>query len=584
MTRDDPFDLVGDVLDGQYRVDAVAGEGDLSVVYKGHHLGVDATVAIKCLNLPATLDLALVRPLVEDFREASRVHYRLARGSLHIAQTLGSGQTIAPRTGATVPYLVREWFEGESLAANLAQRRSEGREGRSVEEAIALLDPAIEAIAHAHEQGTAHLSINPSNLFVARRDGASSLVVLDFGVARAMNEIASGLPPDPRSTRGLRVLFPAYAAPEQLDRTVGDTGPWTDVYAIALVFMELVSDRLVMHGSETGALVERALHAVKRPTPVAHGLHLTRNLELVLARAVARLPSKRQKDAGSFWRDLKSAHRGSASRSIPKPADAPRPPQPTLIGIAPAGIPSGAPSSAVVGAVPGRAGAPSSPRVETKPMSFDPAPPEPSSSSTNDEPAPVQTVTAKLPPPPAVDSPPSPAWALLPAAARSPAATIALVSGGSLVMFALVAGLLTLVAGSLRKCAVAPSASSTVVASSLPEAVEPPAAASAPVGPAPPADSVAPAVTAPFSAAAAKRAFDAASRSVAACKRGARWGTGSATVTFDPDGSVKEVLIGPPFKGTPTGKCVSDRLGAVHVPAFAGDLVVYVTPFYVAPR
>src|SRR6516225_4553609 len=120
MSRDDPFDLVGDVLDGQYRVDAVAGEGDLSVVYKGHHLGVDATVAIKCLNLPATLDPALVSPLVEDFREASRVHYRLARGNLHIAQTLGSGQTVAPRTGATVPYLVREWFEGESLAADLA--------------------------------------------------------------------------------------------------------------------------------------------------------------------------------------------------------------------------------------------------------------------------------------------------------------------------------------------------------------------------------------------------------------------------------------------------------------------------------
>src|SRR3974390_16549 len=105
----DPFDLVGDVLDGQFRVDSFAGEGELSVVYKGHHLGVDAPVAIKCLNLPATLDPVLVRPLVDGFRSSSRVHYRLARGSLHIAQSLAGGSTLAPRTGALVPYLVREW-------------------------------------------------------------------------------------------------------------------------------------------------------------------------------------------------------------------------------------------------------------------------------------------------------------------------------------------------------------------------------------------------------------------------------------------------------------------------------------------
>ena len=120
----DPFDLVGDVLDGQFRVDAFAGEGDLSVVYKGHHLGVDAPVAIKCLNLPDTLDRALARPLVDGFKEASRVHYRLARGNLHIAQTIASGSTLVPRSGVVVPYLVREWFEGESLGSNLAWRRS----------------------------------------------------------------------------------------------------------------------------------------------------------------------------------------------------------------------------------------------------------------------------------------------------------------------------------------------------------------------------------------------------------------------------------------------------------------------------
>src|SRR5215472_6911673 len=122
----DPFDLVGDVIDGIYRVDSFAGEGDLSVVYKGHHQGVDAPVAIKCLNLPATLDPALVKPLVESFVEGGRLHYRLARGNLNIAQSLASGTTLAPRTGEVVPYIVREWFDGCSLADFFAKRQASG--------------------------------------------------------------------------------------------------------------------------------------------------------------------------------------------------------------------------------------------------------------------------------------------------------------------------------------------------------------------------------------------------------------------------------------------------------------------------
>jgi serine/threonine protein kinase len=581
MTRDDPFDLVGDVLDGQYRVDAVAGEGDLSVVYKGHHLGVDAPVAIKCLNLPATLDPALVRPLVDDFREASRVHYRLARGSLHIAQSLGSGQTIAPRTGATVPFLVREWFEGESLAAGLARRRSEGLEGRLIEEAVTLLEPAIEAIAYAHDQGTPHLSVNPSNLFMASKDGASSLVVLDFGVARTMNELTSGLPAEARSTRGLRVLFPGYAAPEQLDRTVGETGPWTDVYALALVFMELLSDRVVMHGSETGALVERALHEEKRPTPAAHGLTLARDVELVLTRAVAKNPAERQKDARAFWRDVTSVARGAGSRAVAKaPAAAARAalaPTPTLLGISPS-------SSAVVGAVRGRPRAPSAPRIETKPMSFEPSPPSAEEPPPAEEPFPPKVVTAKLPPPPASVNT-LPAWAVLPRRAPSPGVAIAVVACGSFVMLGLATAVIALVVAALHRQA---SAATPEMASQAPAALAVPSAASAfsasPSAWAPPPPSAVPVSAARFSAAAAKQALDAVSRDVARCKRGLHWGRANATVTFDSDGSVKHVHVGAPFTGTSTGRCVGDLLASARVPPFAGDPVVYATQFYVAPR
>jgi len=314
----DPFDLVGDVLDGQFRVDAFAGEGDLSVVYKGHHLGVDAAVAIKCLNLPETLDPALARPLVDGFKEASRVHYRLARGNLHIAQTIASGSTLVPRSGVVVPYLVREWYEGESLRSDLARRREEKQTGRPLEEVLSLLETAFDGLAYAHAQGETHLSVNPSNLFLIARSGSSApaLKVLDFGVASTMNAFASGIPSKARPTAGLRLLFPAYAAPEQLDRTAGNLGPWTDVYALALVMMEMLSDRLVMGEADSGAIVEHALDEQRRPTPQAHGLKLPSHVDRALARAVARAPERRQKTAAELWKDVRNTVRTLVPRSM----------------------------------------------------------------------------------------------------------------------------------------------------------------------------------------------------------------------------------------------------------------------------
>src|SRR5262245_60108764 len=144
----DPLDLVGDVLDGQFRVEEYVGEGALSVVYRARSESMSASVAVKCLNLPATLDDAFNLSIEDAFIEGCKLHFKLARGHLAIAQTFTSGTTVAPRTGQQVPYVVREWFEGESLARNLRQRRAEGEHGRTLEEALALFEPIASALVY----------------------------------------------------------------------------------------------------------------------------------------------------------------------------------------------------------------------------------------------------------------------------------------------------------------------------------------------------------------------------------------------------------------------------------------------------
>ncbi len=616
----DPFDLVGDTLDGQFRVVAFAGEGDLSVVYKGHHIGVDASVAIKCLDLPTTLDGALVRPLVESFREASRLHYRLARGNLNIAQSIASGSTLAPATGMIVPYLVREWFEGESLAAELARRRQEGKKGRTAEEVVALLDPAVDAVAYAHAQGALHLSLNPSNLFLAERAGKRALKVLDFGVSRAMNDLALEIPPESRPMAGLRVLFPAYAAPEQLDTTVGKPGGWTDVYALALVMMELLSDRVVMDGHETGALVDRALDEHRRPTPRSHGLELPRNLDLVLNRAVARAPERRQKNATDFWNDAKTSLRGAAtSRGV----SSVRPPSKPATGM-------GTPAPSVVGAVPSkRLIVPAVPSMETIPMGFHPgtpagpmyvplplpaveaapqeepdlppvhvvATPPPPQAATPALPPVIVTLDSPLPrpapPPPPVPIPPplpplpprvpqSPTFPIIetPVRKRRSGALLASVLAGA--VGASLGVVLVVAVMRHRAPARAPldtSATPSASADALP--ANDASSSATPSGPSSAEVAGGPPATAHFPAGTAKQMLDAASHDIVHCRRGKVWGIASANVTFANDGTVSHVAVSVPFTGTATGQCVSDALSTAKVPPFAGKPGVVAYRFFV---
>ncbi|NOU34847.1 MAG: protein kinase [Polyangiaceae bacterium] len=299
----EPLDLVGDILGDHFRVDEFAGEGLLSVVYKGRHLSVDATVAIKCLNLPPTLDAALARPIVDNFQEGCRLHYQLARGNLNIAQTIASGTTIAPRTGASVPYLVREWFEGESLGRHLSRRREKRQTGRSLAETMRLLGGLADGLAYAHEQKIAHLSVHPSNVFLVRVGESCGSKVLDFGVGSAVDAAAAGVRPN----LGAQILFPAYAAPEQLHRLLGETGPWTDVYALALMVLETLSDRAVIEDLEVKATVDRVLDPKSRPSAHGHGVQVSDAVERVFERAFALDPNERYADARGFWTALKAA-------------------------------------------------------------------------------------------------------------------------------------------------------------------------------------------------------------------------------------------------------------------------------------
>ncbi|MGO9834423.1 MAG: serine/threonine protein kinase [Polyangiaceae bacterium] len=329
----DPFGLVGQVLDGHFRVDRWVGEGGFSVVYQGTHIGLSEPIAVKCLKLPFSLGSALVESFVRRFRDESRLHYRLSQGNLHIVRSIASGTTLAPATSALVPYTVLEWLDGQSLADEFADRRARGLKGRPLSEIVRLLDSAIDAVAYAHVQGVIHRDLNPGNLFLARTGGGTKLKVLDFGVAKILSDSALAMGPSARTLGNVRMFAPAYGAPEQFDDRIGVIGAWTDVYALALVVLEALTDRSVVEGEHLGEFAMRALDKENRPTPRSLGVAVGDDVENVLARATALSPADRPQDAGEFWGMLKHALRvdgqpGHAIHSVRRQSS--RPPPVTL--------------------------------------------------------------------------------------------------------------------------------------------------------------------------------------------------------------------------------------------------------------
>ncbi|MDB4938286.1 MAG: serine/threonine protein kinase [Labilithrix sp.] len=331
---EDPFGLVGTTLDGQYRADQVVGEGGYGVVYRGWHASLEQPIAIKALKVMSAENRVVQDALFAKFKDEAKLLYTLSQASLNIVRSMDFG-AVTTKAGAWAPYMVLEWLQGRSLADDLAQRRRAGMKGRTLDEALALLEPAAEGLTIAHHRRVAHRDIKPANFFLldggdgARNEGPR-VKVLDFGIAKIIRD---GEGPGTRSPFASFTWL--YAAPEQLDPRVGQSGLATDVYSFALLLSELLTDRVPTEGRDVVSLLKAATDPTVRPTPRQRGANVPDAIEVVCRRALAVDPNARYATIEDLWAALSAARRptlppslGGPGSNVPttKPslADAPR--------------------------------------------------------------------------------------------------------------------------------------------------------------------------------------------------------------------------------------------------------------------
>jgi serine/threonine protein kinase len=324
----DPFGLVGTTIGGRYAVEAVVGEGGFSVVYRARHTLWGRPVAIKAIRGFEALETEAREKLLRAFVQEGAMLAQLSERTTAIIQARDAA-TLYTTSGDWVPYLVLEWLEGESLEAVLWEERNAGVPARSLEEAIRLLDPIAAALALAHANGICHRDLKPGNVVLVGDPAGEGCAIklLDFGVASFFCDARRDFSERGTSTDACG-FTPCYAAPEQFSEAYGITGPWTDVFALALLVVELVTGREPLGEGTTEQLARVAVDPVRRPTPRALGVTVPDAVEEVLVGALAVYPAERWQTVGSFWGALREAMRATQATPAPAPVLARAEPQP----------------------------------------------------------------------------------------------------------------------------------------------------------------------------------------------------------------------------------------------------------------
>ncbi|MER6650658.1 Stk1 family PASTA domain-containing Ser/Thr kinase [Streptomyces sp. NPDC000971] len=263
-TLQDP--LVGQLLDGRYRVDARIAVGGMATVYRAVDTRLDRVLALKVMHPALATDAAFVERFIREAKSVARLAHP------NVVGVFDQGAQ-----GAYV-YLAMEYVAGCTLRDVLRERGA-----LQPRAALDILEPVLAALGAAHLAGFVHRDMKPENVLIGD-DGR--VKVADFGLVRAVGTATD--------TTGSLLGTVSYLAPEQIEQGTADTR--SDVYACGVVLYEMLTGGKP-HGGDTAAQViyQHLNEDVPAPSGAVPGL--AAGLDELVAAATARNPDLRPSDA-----------------------------------------------------------------------------------------------------------------------------------------------------------------------------------------------------------------------------------------------------------------------------------------------
>ncbi len=267
--------MPGAILNGKYRLEEKIASGGFGVVYEGVQLSLERKVAVKLLRPPSQEDESTV---LERFRRegvsTTRVKHPNAVSIIDLDITAGG-----------FPYIVMEFLEGRTLSQLI---KDEG--ALSIGLASRIMADVCGVLASAHQAGVVHRDIKPSNIFLVGDPQQPFVKVLDFGIAKLMDE--PGLSSVTRT--GQFVGTPSYMAPERLRPEAPET-ELSDIYAAGVVLYEALTGKLPIPPRKTLVQTIQA-HMNSQPIPLTN---ICPEVPSELAGLVSRLLSRDLEDRPS---------------------------------------------------------------------------------------------------------------------------------------------------------------------------------------------------------------------------------------------------------------------------------------------
>jgi serine/threonine-protein kinase len=270
--------LVGRVLDRRYRVEGFIARGGMATVYRGADLRLDRTVAIKVMHPSFATDPGFVDRFEREARAAARLN------SPHVVGIFDQGND------AGITYLILEYVPGHTVRDVL---RTHG--ALPAAQALAILEPVLEALAAAHRAGYVHRDVKPENVLISD-DGR--VKVADFGLARAIEGGEQG------RSQGLLLGTVAYLSPEQVEHDRTDAR--SDVYSAGIMLYELVTCEVPYSASAPMQVAYKHVHE-DVPAPSSVRADVPPEVDALVERATRRSPEARFGDAAEFLAEVRQA-------------------------------------------------------------------------------------------------------------------------------------------------------------------------------------------------------------------------------------------------------------------------------------
>jgi eukaryotic-like serine/threonine-protein kinase len=221
---------VGKVIAGKYRLDARIGAGGMGEVYRGEHLALRMPVAVKVLHPHRAAEQDVVRRFYREARASAQLNHP------NVVRVLDFGNE-----GETLPYLVMEWLDGQTLQAYVQQFE----QMMSLDDVRDVILQILSAFEAAHARGIIHRDVKPENMFVTIDGANRTIKILDFGLAHV--EISREEDVGPTLTKPDALAgTPEYMSPEQCYSLA--VGPESDIYSLGCVLTTLLQGKPPFRG------------------------------------------------------------------------------------------------------------------------------------------------------------------------------------------------------------------------------------------------------------------------------------------------------------------------------------------------